>query len=89
MTVYCISYDLIEDKDYEKLIEKIKSYGTYTHAEESLWFVESEKGAPEIRDELKSCVDEDDNMIVIRVTLPWASLNLSKKVTDWLKERSF
>ena len=89
MTVYCISYDLIKDKDYEKIIEKIKTYGTWAHAEESLWFVESEKEAPEMRDELKSCMDENDKLIVIRVTLPWASSNLLKNVTDWLKERNF
>ena len=89
MTIYCISYDLIAKKDYKTLIEKIQSYGAWAHAEESLWFIESEKTAAEIRDELKSLMDNDDKIIVIRVTLPWASLNLSKAVADWLKGKNF
>jgi len=89
MTVYCVSYDLIAGKDYTKIIDKIKSYGAYAHAEESLWFIKDSKAASELREELKSFLDGDDKLIVIKVTLPWASFNLSKEVNDWLKTISF
>jgi len=89
MSIYCVSYDLIKEKDYSELIEKLKSYGAYAHAQGSLWFIKSPKNASELRDELKSFIDEDDKLIVIRVTLPWASSNLSKEVSDWLKEVDF
>ena len=89
MSVYCISYDLIDKKDYKKLFEKIRSYEVYAHAQKSLWFIESSKGASDIRAELKEFMDEDDKLIVIKVTLPWASSNLSKEVNDWLKQVVF
>jgi len=89
MAIYCIGYDLIKEKNYEKLFEKIKSYGTYAHGLDSMWFIKSSKSASEIRDELKPFVDEDDMIIVIKVILPWASSNLSKEVADWLKKADF
>lgn len=89
MSIYCVGYDLMEKKDYLKLIEKLKSYDAYAHIQGSLWFVKSSKNASELRDELKSFIDEDDKLIVIRVTLPWASSNLSKGVSDWLKKVDF
>lgn len=89
MAVYCVSYDLIDDKKYEKLFEKIKSYGYYAHAQESLWFVKTSKTAEELRDELRAVVDKDDKIIVIKVVLPWASLNLPKEVNDWLNQVDF
>ena len=89
MTIYCVGYDLMKEKDYPELIEKLKSSGAYAHAQGSLWFIKSSKSASELRDELKAFMDEDDKLIVIRVTLPWASSNLSKEVNDWLKDVDF
>lgn len=89
MSIYCVSYDLIKGKDYPKLIEKLRLYDAYAHAQDSLWFIKSSKNASELRDELKSFIDEDDKLIVIRATLPWASSNLSKEVNDWLKKVNF
>ena len=89
MAIYCVGYDLIKGKDYTKLIDKLKSYGTYARAQGSLWFIKSSKSASYIRDELKGATDDDDKIIVIKVTLPWASLNLSKDVNDWLKDMDF
>ena len=87
MAIYCISYDLIDKKNYPRLHDKIRSYKTYAHAHDSLWFIQSSEQASDIRDGLKEYTDKDDKLLVIRVILPWASTNLSKEVSDWLKRR--
>ncbi len=89
MTLYCISYDLIDGKteDYKELYKKIKAYGTYSHTLESTWFVETNESVSQVRDNLKSTLDKDDKLIVIEVVKHWASYNLRKSTADWLKAR--
>lgn len=89
MSIYCVSYDLIGEKDYDSLIEKLKSYRAYAHAQGSVWFIKSSKRAAEIRDELKEFIDKDDKLMIIRVTLPWASSNMPKNINNWFKKVSF
>ena len=87
MKVYCVSYDLTKpDRNYEELYEKLKAYGTYSHALESTWFIEAEDGAAEVRDNLKEVLDTDDKLLVIEVIANhWASYNLRTKTNEWLK----
>jgi len=85
MANYVISYDLIEDKNYEDLIEKIKSLGSWAKPLESFWLLVSNSSASEIRDTLKGAVDKDDKIIVIELGDDWATYNISQKVTDWMK----
>lgn len=90
MGVFAINYDLSSpDRDYDKLTEQIKSYGTWAHFLDSLWLVSSSKTAGEIRDHLKKHIDSNDQLFVARLSGNWASSNLSKKCTDWLKNRTF
>lgn len=90
VVVYCISYDLINKKEYQKLYDKIKqSYGTYSHSLESTWFIETDDDAAMIRDKLKTVLDADDKIIVIEVIRHWASFNLRPGTGDWLKNRDF
>ncbi|MFC1697108.1 CRISPR-associated protein Cas2 [Nanoarchaeota archaeon] len=80
-----ITYDLIKpEKDYTKLVEAIKSYGSYAHALGSVWFIDSNKSTGEIRDYLQQFVDGNDKVIVTGVN-GWAISNISTKITSWLK----
>lgn len=86
MHSYAISYDLIgPNRDYDKIIEAIKSYGTWAHINESLWIVRSNKTSAEIRDHLKQNVDTNDKILVVQLTGVGAWLNLSSDMSDWLK----
>jgi len=87
MANYVISYDLIEDKNYEDLIERIKSLGTWAKPLESFWLVVSDSSASAIRDTLKGVVDKDDKIIIIKLGDDWATYNISQKVTDWMKSQ--
>lgn len=86
MKIYCIGYDLNEsDKDYESLIEQIKSYGTWWHHLDSTWFIETNHTAAEIRDHLGQYIDSNDELLVFRVAKGWAGRGFSERAYNWLK----
>ena len=85
MSTYIISYDLIQDRDYDDLYEAIKSFGTWAHITESTWAIVSPKSAQEVRDFLLRELDEDDRLIVIKSGVESAWQNPICK-SEWLKE---
>jgi hypothetical protein len=48
--------------------------------------VKSASTPSEIKDVLKKVVDTDDKIIVVELKYHWATYNISKSVTDWMKE---
>lgn len=88
MSSFLISYDLISDKDYSKLYESIRNYGSFAHVLESVWIIKSSASSSEIRDNLKSYLDSDDKLFVARLTGESAWKNLSKEVSDWIKDNT-
>lgn len=88
MSSFLISYDLISTKNYDSLHEAIKKYGTYAHVLESLWIVKSMSSSSEIRDNLKSYIDSDDKLFVAKLTGESAWQNLSKEISDWIKNNT-
>jgi hypothetical protein len=89
MAVYSITYDLIKDKDYSKLIEAIKSVsGYWATPTKSQWLVDTTKSEIEIRDYLLSYIDRDDKIFVCKIDMPcWATRNISEDVLKWLHDR--
>jgi len=86
MSIYIVSYDLVDQKNYEVLISKIKKYGAWAKPLESFWLVKTSDSASEIRDNLKTVMDNDDKLIVIEAGSTWATKRISGKVTDWIQE---
>ncbi|MDD5198044.1 MAG: CRISPR-associated protein Cas2 [Candidatus Gracilibacteria bacterium] len=66
MATYIVSYDLINNKDYSSLTDKIKSYGTYAKILESLWAVSTEQSAKILANNLLSTMDNDDRIFVLK-----------------------
>lgn len=85
MSVYIISYDLIDEKNYTRIIEKIKEY-PWAKPLESFWLVKTNNSASHIRDSLTKVVDNDDKIIVIEAGKNWATRHIPKEVTDWIKD---
>ncbi len=89
MNTFLISYDLGSPEtynDYIKLIDHIKSYSRWAKPLKSVWLIKTSKMASEVRSEIKSVVDSNDKALVIDVTgANWASYNISKEVSDWMK----
>ena len=92
--VHLITYDLKSpndrEGDYERVINGIKStFNTWCHLEKSVWIVESDQGAGEVRDAIKSLLHETDVLFVGRLSGNWGSFNIGKERADWLKARTF
>ena len=92
MSVKIISYDLGSPEkfeDYEDLIRYIKSLGSWAKPLYSVWLVDTDKTASEIRDGAMRHIDNNDKLFVAEWNTDsgWASYNLPKSVTDWLRSR--
>jgi hypothetical protein len=89
MKTFLISYDLgvpETHNDYVALSNYLKSlYILWARPVKSVWIVKSEKNAGQIRDEIKLVLDSNDKLIVVELLGNWGTSNISKEVTDWMK----
>ncbi len=82
-----IGYDLNKTgQNYQKLIEQIKTYGTYWHCLDSTWIIRSSKSATEITNHLKTYVDSNDELLVAKLSGEAAWVGFNTECSDWLKE---
>ena len=87
MKTFCVAYDLNSPvRDYSRLIEAIKLYGTWWHHLDSTWFIKSDSTATQIRDHLGQYIDSDDELLVFEVGLGWAGKGFRSNAYDWLKK---
>ena len=86
MNSYIVSYDLIApNKDYSSLISAIKDYGTFAKILESCWIIKSSTSSVDIRNNLKSYMDNNDRLFVAKLSSEAAWSN-SLCTNDWLKK---
>ncbi len=89
MKTFLISYDLGAPEthiDYSHLSQHIKNiFRLWAKPLKSVWIVKSEKTVSQIRDELKTMLDHNDKLIVVELSATWGTYNISKEVTDWMK----
>ncbi|WP_228236841.1 hypothetical protein [Allomuricauda sp. M10] len=87
MGTFLITYDLHAPiQNYQPLIDEIKKIGTWWHCLESVWIIKSNYTCAQLRDILLNYIDNDDELLVVGLTGHWASSNLSKNCSDWLKQ---
>jgi hypothetical protein len=89
MAAILVAYDIhqTEGEGYDKLIEKIQSLGDWWHHLESTWIVRCAQSASQVRDQLKSHIGNDDQLLVIEIsgdTAEWAGVNGAG--SQWLKD---
>jgi len=92
--IHIITYDLKSPNDtadaYERVIGGLKAaYPTWCHLEKSVWLVETDQGAAEVRDAIKALLHSSDILFVARLSGNWASVNLGSTRSEWLKARTF
>jgi len=88
MALYLISYDLIKTKDYAKLHDAIRKFGTYCRPLESTWIIETAKTSENICDYCMKYVDYDDKLLVVKLVDGMSAwYNLPIKVSNWLEVR--
>ena len=89
MKTFFISYDLgipEAQSSYLVLSKHLKSlYEFWARPVKSVWIIRSDKDAEQIRDEIKSVLDFNDKLIVVELSGNWGTYNISKDITDWMK----
>lgn len=85
MSCYIINYDLNNSKDYESLFKAIKSYGTWAKVLKSCWAIVTTKTTAEVRTHLKSVMDSDDGLFIVKScgVGAWSNVECSD---EWLKK---
>ena len=89
MKTFIISYDLgipENRSSYINIADGIKKlYSPWAKPLQSVWIIKSNKTAGQIRDDLSRYLDNNDKLLVIEVVKHWGTYNISKEVTDWMK----
>lgn len=87
MKTYIIAYQLgLSEINYQNMVAYVKSFTKWAHPMANIWIVKSSFGAGEIRDGFKKRINEADRVLVIEASKNhWATKNISKEVTDWMR----
>lgn len=87
MDVFLITYDLNNPgQNYAQLIKKIKSYPDWAKISDSSWCVWSAAQSTSIRDSLKVYLDQNDKLLVAKLSGQAAWSGLSSDVSNWLHD---
>lgn len=87
MKFYLVVYKLsLPESNYPEVIKFLKTAIRWAKLMDSVWIIETSAGSAEIRDGIKKRTSSSDSILVIEVpNHNWATYNISKKVTDWMK----
>ena len=84
MAIILVTYDLKKPgQDYDAVHDYLKRF-TRCKGLESVWLLDTTTSWSAIRDHLKSLVDDNDVLFVVRITRDWASFNYH--CGDWLNK---
>ncbi len=86
MATFIVTYDLLKaGQNYDAIITKIKSYGTWCHIQESVWAIQTNQSAAVIRDNLRTTIDGNDKLYVARLEGEAAWAGYSAEISNWFK----
>lgn len=88
MNSYLITYDLCKPgQNYGELYEAIKKCGNWCHCLESIWIVKSQNTSESIRDKLLPYLDNNDKILVLKLSGEGAWKGIPEECSKWLKEK--
>lgn len=84
-----ISYDLYSPgQNYEKVIERIKTLGSWANVQKSHWYLNTNYSHKYIAEKIWEVMDANDSLIVINATTNDAYwYNLSPEVSKFMQDR--
>ena len=87
MDVFLVTYDLDSPgQNYDALIKRIKGYPDWAKISDSSWCIWSATQSVAIRDNLKTCLDKNDKLLVAKLSGQAAWLGLPSSVSTWLHD---
>lgn len=82
MSIILVTYDLKKPgRNYKPVHDYLKTY-SYCKYLESVWLLDTHKSPDKIRNELKTKIDSNDTVFVVKLRQDWASYNYG--CADWL-----
>lgn len=85
MTVYCVSYDLNKHgQNYGALYQELKNSFSWAHPLDSTWLISTSESAQQLTNRLRSHLDNNDTLLVIKVTSDYAGW-LNQEQWNWLR----
>lgn len=67
--------------------EHMRTYSNWARLSERLWMVTYLGNASQLRDAISHSSDSTCNILVINITNDgWASVNIDRRLTDWMQE---
>ncbi|MBO6603694.1 MAG: hypothetical protein JJ938_01010 [Roseicyclus sp.] len=89
METYIVVYDLHKHgQNYECVHKKLRDYGSYCHLQGSVWLVRSQSSAVQVRDNLQSCLDQNDKIYVAALTGEAAWKGHTAEISSWIKTKA-
>lgn len=84
MAILLVTYDLKQPgRNYQPVHDYLKGF-TYCKGLDSVWLLDTQQTAAQVRDALKQKVDANDKVFVVKLTNSWASYNYS--CGEWLNK---
>ncbi|SHG89739.1 hypothetical protein [Flagellimonas flava] len=74
MALYFLSYDLRNNRDYQKLYDELKSFGAIQVLESTWCFKRVNTSIAALRDYFKGFIDKDDGLLIDE-SVGWATYN--------------
>lgn len=86
MPTFIVTYDTHHGRDYQSLYDGMAEHGGVRLAE-SVWGIELTNTPGEVRDWVRSLLDDDDTIVVLRVapTPNWAARHAEAPAVQWLR----
>jgi CRISPR/Cas system-associated endoribonuclease Cas2 len=85
MAYYVVSYDQHYNRDYTPVWGALKTWGAQRILE-SLWLMQTDAMAGQIRDSLRAITKDEDSLVVIELKQGslWGSFNAQEAGVNWL-----
>lgn len=83
MPLFSVTYDLIKEKNYSALIDKLNELDS-VKVQLSQWLISINNTASEVKEYLGYYVDEDDKLMVIEFSKRPQFTKSLKGTNDWL-----
>ena len=83
MALFSITYDLVAEKDYDRLTDRLKELDT-VKVQLSHWLLSADNSTIEVKDHLAGYIDEDDKLMVIEFSKKPAFTKAFQGTSNWL-----
>ena len=88
MACFVVAYDLNKvGQNYDCLMKKFAALPN-CHAQQSVWFIDYNGTAMQLRADLASCIDENDRLFITEISKLWAGQNMPT-CGKWLNDRGY